>query len=218
MDLWGNKWVSKTYENRSSWVAAYFRDRFFARIRTISQCEAVNSTMKTYIDNKSSIFEFIHKFELALRGYRNNELKAHFNSLYSKPFLTTSLPDMDAGKIYTTKIFNEVKEQSAEACALFVTKQVVNGDRLIFKLTKHCDPSTEMKVGCDTSKSIFSCGCRRFELLDIPCSHILCVMKVEHVDHIPSSLILKRWTKETKSAFVLSVSSKGVDSDAMKLA
>ncbi|RZB62948.1 hypothetical protein D0Y65_039901 [Glycine soja] len=27
MDLWGNKWVSKTYENRSSWVAAYFRDR-----------------------------------------------------------------------------------------------------------------------------------------------------------------------------------------------
>lgn len=75
-----------------------------------------------------------------------------------------------------------------------------------------------MKVGCDTSKSIFSCGCRRFELLDIPCSHILCVMKVEHVDHIPSSLILKRWTKETKSAFVSSVSSKGVDSDAMKLA
>lgn len=135
MDLWGNKWVSKTYENRSSWVAAYFRDRFFARIRTISQCEAVNSTMKTYIDNKSSIFEFIHKFELALRGYRNNELKAYFNSLYSKPFLTTSLPDMDAGKIYTTKIFNEVKEQIAEACALFVTKQVVNGDRLIFQLT-----------------------------------------------------------------------------------
>uniref|UniRef100_A0A151UDJ3 Protein FAR1-RELATED SEQUENCE 5 n=1 Tax=Cajanus cajan TaxID=3821 RepID=A0A151UDJ3_CAJCA len=124
--LAGNKWVSKTYENRSSWATAYFRDIFFGRIRTTSQCEAINSIMKTYVRKKCIIFEFIHNFEQALREYRNNELVADFKSF--------------------------------------------------------------------------------------------CAMKEEHVDHIPNSLILTRWTKKAKIDFVSSDSSKGVDSDVMELA
>lgn len=43
-------------------------------------------------------------------------------------------------------------------------------------------------------------------------------MKEEDVDHIPGSLILSRWTKNAKTAFMSSDSSDGVDSDVMELA
>nr|KYP33193.1 Protein FAR1-RELATED SEQUENCE 5 [Cajanus cajan] len=172
--LVGNKWVSKTYENRSSWATAYFRDIFFGRIRTTSQCEAINSIMKTYVRKKCSIFEFIHNFEQALREYRNNELVADFKSLYSDPVLTTSLYEIEkaAAKIYTAEVFMEVKEQIVLVSTLIVTRRVVNGDQLILKLTKYCHRNVETTVVYDTSRSIFYCECRRFESRGIPCSHI----------------------------------------------
>ena len=43
-------------------------------------------------------------------------------------------------------------------------------------------------------------------------------MKLEHMDCILNILILKRWTKNAKSYFVLIVPLEGVASDAMELA
>ncbi|KEH19787.1 hypothetical protein MTR_8g468460 [Medicago truncatula] len=93
-----------------------------------------------------------------LRKYRNNELMAHNKSLYSKPVLTTSLQEFenDAAKIYTTEIF-KVKEQIVLVGALNVIKRMVNGKKVIFKLTKYCHPNIETKVVYDTSKSTFYC-------------------------------------------------------------
>nr|KYP49383.1 hypothetical protein KK1_028926 [Cajanus cajan] len=76
----------------------------------------------------------------------------------------------------------------------------------------------ETKFVYDTSRSIFYCECRRFESRGIPCSHIFCAVKEEHMDHIPNSLILTQWTKKAKIDFVSSDLSKGVDSDVMELA
>lgn len=87
-----------------------------------------------------------------------------------------------------------------------------------FQDDKYCDPSIEKIVVYYTSKSLFYCACKCFESRGIPCSHIFFVMKEEHLDHIPSTLILTRWTKNVKTAFMSSESSEGVDSDLMELA
>lgn len=50
--LVGNKWVCKAYENKSLWATAYLRDKFFVRIRTTSQYEAINSITKTCQEKK----------------------------------------------------------------------------------------------------------------------------------------------------------------------
>jgi hypothetical protein len=216
----GNEWVSKTYENRSLWATAYLRDKLFCRIQTTCHRETIDSIIKKYIRKKSSVFEFMHDFEETLRKYRNDELMADNKSLFSEPVLTTPLPEFekDAAKIYTAELFKEVKEQIVLAGALNVIKRMVNGEKVIFKITKYGHPGIETKVVYDTSKSAFYCVCRHFEARGIPCSHIFRAMIFEHVDHIPSSLILTRWTKNAKIALLSSNSMDGIDYDVMEFA
>ena len=38
-----------------------------------------------------------------------------------------------------------------------------------------------------------------FESISIPCCHMVVVMKVEHLEEIPPSCILKKWTKLAKA-------------------
>ena len=38
-----------------------------------------------------------------------------------------------------------------------------------------------------------------FESIGIPCCHMFVVMKVEHLEEIPTSCILKRWIKLAKA-------------------
>ena len=40
--------------------------------------------------------------------------------------------------------------------------------------------------------------CMMFESISIPCCHMVVVMKVEHLEEIPQSCIMKRWTKLAK--------------------
>ncbi|XP_045803583.1 protein FAR-RED IMPAIRED RESPONSE 1-like isoform X2 [Trifolium pratense] len=216
----GNEWVSKTFENRSLWATAYLRDKLFGRVQTTCHCETIDSIIKKYIRKKSSVFEFMHDFEETLRKHRNDELMADNKSLFSEPVLTTPLPEFekDAAKIYTAELFKEVKEQILLAGALNVIERMVNEKKVIFKITKYCHPSIETKVVYDTSKSAFYCVCRHFESRGIPCSHIFRAMIFEHVDHIPSSLILTRWTKNAKIALLSSNSMDGIDYDVMEFA
>ena len=111
--LSSNKWVSKTYENKEMWATAYLRDTFFGHIRTTSQCEGINSFIKSYIRKKCSLLDFMHNFQNALREYRNNELIVVFSCMFLDPVMTTCLQEIEkhASKVYTRDIFKEVKSQ-----------------------------------------------------------------------------------------------------------
>lgn len=89
--LENNPWVTKTYENKELLATAYLREDFFGRIRTTSQCESINKIIKSYVRKKGSIFEFLHNFDEAMRGYINNELVADFKSKLSSLVLTNHL-------------------------------------------------------------------------------------------------------------------------------
>ncbi|KAJ1392378.1 Zinc finger, PMZ-type [Sesbania bispinosa] len=215
--LVGNKWVAKTYENKRLWATAYLRDKVFWRIKTTSQCEAINSIVKTYVKKNSSIVEFMHSFEQALREYRHNELTADFKSLFSKPVLITCLQkiEREASKIYTLEMFKEVRQEIDKVDAVIVVDRNVNDKNFMFTLNQYCNRGREMHVLYDASDSSFSCDCRLFESRGIPFSHIFCAMKNEHVEFIPTSLILKRWMKTAKSDFTTSIESKEVHSDVL---
>ncbi|KAJ1388747.1 Zinc finger, PMZ-type [Sesbania bispinosa] len=144
----------------------------------------------------------MHNIDQSLREYRNNELIVDYKSLFSEPVLTTSLYKKDAAKTYTQEIYKEVKREIEKAGALNVIQRSVSGEKLLFKLGEYCNRDKERSVDYDPSRSDFSCECRLFQSRGIPCSHIICVMKIEHVDHIPRSLILARWTKYAKRNFM----------------
>ncbi|KAJ1404687.1 Zinc finger, CCHC-type [Sesbania bispinosa] len=187
--LSNNRWVQKMYDMKRLWANSYMGDTFYGGVRTTSVCEGINSFIKR-----------------ALKEYRHNELISDFKSFYGEPVLTTTLFTIEecASKVFTRKKFWEVKSEIESAAAYNVVDRVVTGETVRLTMNKFCKPDYEYDVVLDKSELKFNCECRMFESCGIPCRHIFCAMKNEHVKTIPSSLILKRWTKSAKPDFMSS--------------
>ncbi|KAJ1395595.1 MULE transposase domain [Sesbania bispinosa] len=187
--LSNNKWVQKMYNMKRLWANSYMGDTFYGGIRTTSVCEGINSFIKR-----------------ALKEYRHNELISDFKSFYGEPVLTTTLFTIEecASKVFTRKKFWEVKFEIESVAAYNVVDRVVIGETVRLTMNKFCKLDYEYDVLLDKSKLKFNCEYRMFESCGIPCRHIFCAMKNEHVKTIPSSLILKRWTKSAKPDFMSS--------------
>ncbi|KAJ1438268.1 Zinc finger, PMZ-type [Sesbania bispinosa] len=185
--LQNNSWILKTYDKKEMWATAYLRDKFFGRIRTTSE-------------------------------YRYNELLADFKSLYSEPVLTTSLQSVErhAAKLHTLDIFKDVKHEIDRAGSLNVIERLDDGESVMFRMNQYCNPRRE-HVSLDKEDNKFQCGCRLFESCGIPCRHIFCAMRLEHMESIPPSLICKRWTKDMKTHLLMSGGFDEVEPDIMRV-
>lgn len=62
--------------------------------------------------------------------------------------MTTSLYKIEhhASKIYTLEIFKEVKHEIEECGTLNVIERLESGDKLMFRLNKYCNPTSEVSV------------------------------------------------------------------------
>ncbi|RYR53955.1 hypothetical protein Ahy_A06g029204 [Arachis hypogaea] len=100
-------------EKRKSWASAYLRNKFCAKFRTTSRCEAINNFIKMFICIHQSLLELVQNLEHALSDYRNNELVSQFKTLYGEPVLTTGLEalELSAANFYTREILGEVKNE-----------------------------------------------------------------------------------------------------------
>ncbi|XP_020982514.1 protein FAR1-RELATED SEQUENCE 5-like [Arachis duranensis] len=210
-----NEWVQVIYNDRMKWATAYLREHFFGRIRTTSQCEGIHSLLKNYVDSKTSLLEFMHKFSEVLRHYRNNHLTADFDTFYKFPVLTTCLESFEkqAAELYTRNIFKLVKDEIEAAGALNVTECPNSGDIVEYSTSEYFNQQWEFKVSYNKDKDLFACECRLFETRGLPCSHIFGVLKHRNANCVPTSLILKRWTRDAKSDFICSIGEQDAADD-----
>ncbi|XP_057720228.1 protein FAR1-RELATED SEQUENCE 5-like [Arachis stenosperma] len=210
-----NEWVQVIYNDRMKWATAYLREHFFGRIRTTSQCEGIHSLLKNYVDSKTSLLEFMHKFSEVLRHYRNNHLTADFDTFYKFPVLTTCLESFEkqAAELYTRNIFKLVKDEIEAADALNVTECPNSGDIVEYSTSEYFNQQWEFKVSYNKDKDLFACECRLFETRGLPCSHIFGVLKHRNAKCVPTSLILKRWTRDAKSDFICSIGEQDIADD-----
>ncbi|XP_020967686.1 protein FAR1-RELATED SEQUENCE 5-like [Arachis ipaensis] len=202
-----NEWVQGIYNDKMKWATVYLREHFFGHIRTTSQCEGIHSLLKNYVDSKTSLLEFIHKFSEVLRHYRNNHLTADFETFYKFSVLTTCLESFEkqAAELYTRNIFKLVKDEIEAARALNVNECPNSGDIVEYNTSEYFNQQWKFKVSYNKDKDLFACECRLFETRGLPCSHIFRVLKHRNAKCIPTSLILKRWTRDAKSDFICSI-------------
>ena len=108
--------------------------------------------------------------------------------------LTICLREIEtyAVKVFTRNIFKEIKSKIKDTGALNVIEREKSGDIILFKTNRFCSLKSKYQVRYDKSKGEFMCDCRLFKTRGIPCSHIFCVMKHDHLHCIPSSLIRKK--------------------------
>ena len=83
---------------------------------------------------------------------------------------------------------------------LFFMVEHINNDTFwlytLFKF-RHMNSILEIQFGPDIVT--LKCSCMMFESIDIPCCHMVVIMKVKYLKEISSLCILKRWEKLGKS-------------------
>ncbi|XAR48672.1 hypothetical protein NMG60_11031563 [Bertholletia excelsa] len=194
-----NKWVKKAYKRKEMWATGFHRERFYFGIRA-SRCEGTNAFIDKCTSPHDTLVEFVHNYERIVREYRNDELVADFDTMYEEPVITSALGPLEKGaaNVYTGAMYKEFKVELNEAAAFFVVQRDETEDRILFMLNKYCRPRRVYEVRLERKEERFVCYCRSYENNGIPCSHIICVLKYEHLAQLPPSLICHRWTKAAK--------------------
>ncbi|RVX07698.1 Protein FAR1-related sequence 5 [Vitis vinifera] len=168
-NLHGHKWVTNIYAKRSRWAEAYLRGHFFAGMKNTQRCESMNAYLNRFLKTRLKLFEFVKHFDKALSCICHNEAKAEFETHHSSAVLTTKLYALEK---YAETVFTR---QSF----LKFKDEMKNAE--LFSLDR------SMK-----------CTCMMFESVGFPCPHMIVVMKIEHLEEIPETCIMKRWSKLAK--------------------
>ena len=160
----------------------------------------MNAYLNRFLKTRLKLFEFVKHFDRALSRIRHNEAKAEFETHHSSAVLTTKLYALEkyAGTVFTRQSFLKFRDEMKNAELFFPVSIENHGGYRVHTLTKFRSPDKIWKVCYGNSDRSMKCTCMMFESIGFPCPHMIVVMKIEHLEEIPESCIMKRWSKLAK--------------------
>ncbi|XP_028108697.1 protein FAR1-RELATED SEQUENCE 5-like [Camellia sinensis] len=147
-----------------------------------------------------SLFEFVRGFDMALCRLWNKEADAEAKTDNSDPCLTTTLQPLEkhAATIFTRRLFLMFRNEIIEEALLIFDGRKEEFDHRIYKFSKYTEFGSTWEVSYHPATSIMKCSCKKFEFFGLPCSHMISVMKCEHMTEIIPSCVMYRWTKQAR--------------------
>ncbi|KAL5543437.1 hypothetical protein UlMin_007221 [Ulmus minor] len=181
-ELHDNAWAATTYEQRL--------------------CESINSYIKRFLNCKIPLRDFIRHVDIAQRNIRESERHDDFISYYTEPAYPTDATLIgylrQYGAACTRQVFHMVKLEVDLESRYNIVGREAEGTSNIFKLRKSNHQGSEYTVTHAMVDNHLECSYRQFESDGIPCRHIFAVMKNLDLQHIPPTLIKKRFTVRAK--------------------
>lgn len=227
-DLHNSFWINMMYEKRDKWAQAFFRNHFMAGMRSTQRCEGMNRFIKDSIGSGMKLVEVVPRMDRALMRLRNNQVRDDFNTMNSTPVLETHLKDLEnhAASIYTYDVFKWVRKEirkESQATLRQGPEYFEDGHR-VYTMSAYKRPDFEHKVvyyhGKNTESAtdpIMVCSCNMFQYRGVPCRHMFTVMKHEHINEIPKSLIVKRWSKSARDVCSIKYPEQDISKEALEV-
>ncbi|CAD6250352.1 unnamed protein product [Miscanthus lutarioriparius] len=82
--LQGNDWLRSLYECRSSWVPVFIKDTFWAGMSATQRNETITPFFDGYVDLKTTLKQFLGKYEMALQSKYEKEAQADFETFHKQ--------------------------------------------------------------------------------------------------------------------------------------
>ncbi|PIA56956.1 hypothetical protein AQUCO_00700960v1 [Aquilegia coerulea] len=203
-DLREHEWLRTIHIVRRQWVPVYLRDTFFAEMSITQRTDTMNSYFDGYVNAATSLQQFVKLYEKALETRHEKEVKADFDTMNTTPDLKTPSPmEKQAADLYTKKLFMKFQEELFETLTFMATETEDDGAATIYRVAKFGEDHRVYFVKLNVLEMKATCTCQMFEFSGLLCRHILTVFRVTNVLTLPSSYILKRWTRNAKSGVVL---------------
>ncbi|RYR48147.1 hypothetical protein Ahy_A07g034137 [Arachis hypogaea] len=198
-----NPWIVDMYERKHMWANAYIRGKFFARLKTTSQCEALNMQIGKFIGNGYNLREFIEYFQHYLEFMRRRELVADYRSVYGQPIVKSKLEALEsyAATVYTKEVFELFREVLLLSSNVRVVSCKKTSTCSLFEVTMYCRYRS-WSVAWDEVDDEFTCSCLHMESFGIPCVHMVGVFVYLNITQLLVKTICERWTKKAKQAAV----------------
>ncbi|KAJ0959902.1 hypothetical protein J5N97_000336 [Dioscorea zingiberensis] len=207
-------WLKSLYENRHSWAPVFVKETFSAGLSCMQHKESQDSFFDGYINPKTSLKQFLSKYEAAVQNSCEKEGQADSDSFHKSPQLISKLyMEEQIRKIYTVDMFKKFQEEVKAILYCIPTPIQVDGLVSIFEV-KEC---VRMKDGKEVNRNYgvtynaneadVQCNCCSFQYGGILCRHSLSVLNFLEVYEIPSQYILERWRKDFKRRHTLACSS-----------
>ncbi|XP_077228219.1 protein FAR1-RELATED SEQUENCE 6-like [Tasmannia lanceolata] len=212
-----NEWLKVLYEERQHWVPVYLKDTFFAGMSTSQRSESINGFFDGFVNSKTTLKEFVDKYDLALKSQQGKECKADYDTWNGKPTLkTNSFFEKQAAAFYTREIFCKFQDEicSMNNCSIRYIKEEGPTITYIVGEPEEHDQKIVVRnyeVTFDESMEKVCCICCSFEFNGILCRHALLVLTNLNIYEIPSHYILTRWRKDAKRTHDLDEDRNPVD-------
>ncbi|XP_042051248.1 protein FAR1-RELATED SEQUENCE 5-like [Salvia splendens] len=196
--LANNDWFSSMFASRRFWVPAFFRDfPMSSLIKTTSLSESQNNFFKRYSKSLANLMQFYMNYNHALETQRSNSAKLEYYDSTKVPILRRELEiEKHASTIYSGSGYTAIQEEIVYACFFLSCATLgVSTNREIEVYNVKDKDSNSWTVTYSIGDDTYFCGCKKFERLDLLCSHIFCVLKYKFVKLIPEKLRGGRWLK-----------------------
>ncbi|KAK0602966.1 hypothetical protein LWI29_000013 [Acer saccharum] len=215
-----NEWVSAMYAKRKEWAETYLRDSLFGGMRSTQCCESMNSYLNRFVHYRLKMYEFLKNIDRALDRIRNTETFNDYQCSTTTPVYNTHLLGLEkhAAEKYTRNVFFLVREEIREEASLSIVNCVQDVDNYTYTFKKFGNANRIWTTRFIPSVNHIHRSCKLFEIAGLPCSHSFSVMKAMDMQHIPSSVILDRWTTRAKDFSDIKYSSEATPTLVMEKA
>ncbi|XP_074558136.1 protein FAR1-RELATED SEQUENCE 6-like [Curcuma longa] len=216
--LQGNEWIRSLYEFRHSWVPVYLKNTFWAGMSTTQRNETTVAFFDGHVETKTSLKQFLSKYEMALLDKYEKEAQADFETFHKRrPSVSKFYMEEQLSRVFTLNMFKKFQDEIEAIMYCHASLLKVEGPISTFDV-RECifldDGKRTMNknhgVLYNTEEKEIQCICGSFQFRGILCRHALSVLKLQQVHEIPSQYVINRWKKDFKRLHVLARSSDDV--------
>ncbi|PKA63437.1 Protein FAR1-like sequence 6 [Apostasia shenzhenica] len=206
-----SEWLRSLHENRHSWVPAFVKETFWAGMSSTQHKENMNSFFDGYIYPKTSLKQFLCKYEATLKSKFEREAQADRDSFHKSPQLISKFYMEDQlRQLYTVDMFKKFQEEVKAILYCIPSLVRVDGQISIFEVKEpfrmkdgNQIENKDYEVTYNSNELEVRCICCSFQMTGILCRHILSVLNFLEVYEIPSQYIVERWRKDYKHIHVV---------------
>lgn len=193
-----NEWLKWMFREREKWAVVYGRNTFFVDTKGSHLGESLFNDLGNYLNSSLDILQFFKHFESIVEEQRYKEIEASDEMNRCMPRLMGNIVLLKhISEIYTPRAF-EMFQRGYEKCLNVVVNLCgENGSLFEYKASKF-GQTREYSVTFNSSDDKVMCSCKKFEYVGFLCSHALKVLDHRNIKVVPSTYILKRWTKDAR--------------------
>ncbi|XP_015383085.2 protein FAR1-RELATED SEQUENCE 5-like [Citrus sinensis] len=196
-DLRNNQWLNDLYEERNRWVPAFVKTTFWAGMSTTQRSESMNAFFDGYVNSKTTLKQFVEKYEKAMESKIEKEWQADARSFSQRlPCRTSFAMEKQVEEVYTISKFQDFQQELVNK----IYCEVFSCGRSEYEVIENDEKSREktFRVIFEKDEGEIRCVCSMFEYKGILCKHAIAVLSRNRVQLLPEKYILRRWRKDVR--------------------